>query len=308
MSKRNDFNALDEATAGFRWKISGSSHKFMGDPDRRERSFAEAAASYLEHGGEARYLAPIVAYFEGRPLRSIYPFDVREMAQALLPGRSGATLNRQAVTPARAVIMHGYDRGWCELIRIKRFRQDAPRRKQPASAVWLGLFVRQCDRDGLRHLAALVLFMASTAARVSEAVALRWTEVDLAGRTAMLLRTKTSTNSVRHLTDELVGRLAQLERDADRAEPVFRYRSRHSVSERIAAVCMRAEIPYKSPHVCGRHTFATTAIDAGIDVRTAMDAGDWKSSSVFLETYVHSRRQAGRTVADRFNAAGFGGQ
>jgi integrase len=267
--------------------------------------FSEAAASYLKHGGEARYLAPIVAYFEDRPLRSIYPFDVREMAQTLLPGRSGATLNRQAVTPARAVIMHGYDRGWCEIIRIKRFRQDPPKRKAPASAVWLGLFCRQCDRDALEHLSALVVFMAQTAARVSEAVALRWQDVDLAGRTAVLLKTKTGTNSVRHLTDELVGRLSRLERTADRAEPVFRYRSRHSVSERIAAVCMRAEIPYKSPHCCGRHTFATTAIDSGIDVRTAMDAGDWKSSSVFLETYVHSRRQAGRTVADRFNAAGF---
>ena len=168
------------------------------------------------------------------------------------------------------------------------------------------MFCRQADRDGLPHLSALVMFMAQTGARVSEAVALRWPEVDIAGRTATLLRTKTSTNSVRHLTDDLVARIRKLERDADFDEPVFRYRSRHSVSERIAAVCMRAEIPYKSPHVCGRHTFATTAIDSGIDVRTAMDAGDWKSSSVFLETYVHSRRTAGRVVADRFNAASFG--
>ncbi len=308
MSKRNEFNVLDVNPVGYGREISGFSHKPIGDPDRRERTFAQAAASYLEHGGCGRYLPPIVAHFEDTPLRSIYPFDVREMAQRLLPGRSGATRNRQAITPARAVIMHGYERGWCELIRIRNFKQEPPKRKQPASAVWLGLFCRQADRDQLQHLSALVLFMASTAARVSEAVALRWPQVDLAGRTAVLLRTKTSTHSVRHLTDELVGRMAQLERGADREEPVFRYRSRHSVSERIAAVCMRAEIPYKSPHCCGRHTFATTAIDAGIDVRTAMDAGDWRSSPVFLETYVHSRRQAGRTVADRFNAAGFGGQ
>ncbi len=277
-----------------------------GNGGNSQRTFREAAESYLTHGGCNRYLPPIVEHFRDRQLRSIYPFDVREMATALFPVGSGATLNRQAITPARAVIMHGYERGWCELIRIRNFRQEPPRRKPPASAVWLGLFCRQADRDELQHLSALVLFMASTAARVSEAVALRWPEVDFAGRTAVLLRTKTSTHSVRHLTDELVGRLAQLERGADRGEPVFRYRSRHSVSERIAAVCMRAEIPYKSPHVCGRHTFATTAIDAGIDVRTAMDAGDWRSSTVFLETYVHSRRQAGRTVADRFNAAGFG--
>ncbi|MFN3549603.1 MAG: tyrosine-type recombinase/integrase [Mesorhizobium sp.] len=271
-----------------------------------EKTFNEAAESYLANGGEARYLPPIVSHFDGRPLRSIFPFDVRQMATTILPGRSAATMNRQAMTPARAVIMHGYDRGWCDLIRLKQFRQEKPARKQPASPVWLGVFCRQADRDGLHHLSALVIFMAHTGARISEAVELRWPEVDLGARTALLLKTKTETNSLRYLTDDLVERMRRMEADADQDDPVFRYRSRHSVSERIAAVCMRAEIPYKSPHLCGRHTFATAAIDAGIDVRTAMDAGGWRSSSVFLETYVHSRRTAGRMVADRLNASGFG--
>lgn len=203
------------------------------------RTFAEAAQSYLAHGGCGRYLPPIVEHFGNRPLRSIYPFDVREMATALLPDAKGSTRNRQAITPARAVIMHGYERGWCELIRIRNFRQDQPKPKTPASPVWLGVFCRQCDRDRLPHLSALVMFMAQTGARISEAVALRWPEVDIAGRTALLLRTKTGTNSVRHLTDDLVTRLRRLERDADFDEPVFRYRSRHSVSERIAAVVAR---------------------------------------------------------------------
>jgi len=280
----------------------GAAH---GAGNAAQPTFRHAAQSYIEHGGEARYLKPIVAHFGDRPLRSIFPFDVCKMATELMPNGSAATINRQALTPARAVIMHGYDRGWCDLIRIRSFRQDKPKPRQPASPVWLHVFMRQCDRDRLPHLAALVLFMAHTGARISEAVALHWPEVDLIARTAMLLKTKTETNSVRHLTDDLVARLRQLERDADLDEPVFRYRSRHSVSERIAAVCMRAEIPYKSPHVCGRHTFATMAIDAGIDVRTAMDAGGWRSSTVFLETYVHSRRVAGRMVADRLNAISF---
>lgn len=265
-------------------------------------TFRTAAASYLAHGGCNRYLPPIVEHFSDRPLASIFPFDIRQMATALYPDVGGATLNRKAVTPARAVIMHAYDRGWCNLIRVRRFREDTPRKKQPASPVWLHLFMRRCDRDRLPHLAALVLFMARTGSRISEAVALRWPEVDLSARTALLLKTKTDTHSERHLTDDLVARLRGLERDADPTLPVFRYTCRHSVSERIAAVCMRAEIAYKSPHMCGRHTFATSAIDAGIDVRTAMIAGGWKSSSLFLEVYVHPRRTAGRQVADRFNS------
>ncbi len=267
--------------------------------------FPDAAASYIEHGGEARYLPPIIDHFRDRPIRSIYPFDVRQMASELFPTAKGSTRNRQAIVPARAVIMHGYDRGWCDLIRIKNFKQEKTKRKEPASAVWLHMFLRQCDRDGLPHLAALVLFMAQTGARISEAVALSWREVDFVSRTATLLKTKTGTNSVRHLTDELINRLHRLERDADRDDPVFLYTCRHSVSERIYDVCERADIPYKSPHLCGRHTFATTAIHAGIDIRTVMDAGDWKSSSVFLETYVHSSQTAGRMVADRLNAISF---
>jgi integrase len=146
--------------------------------------------------------------------------------------------------------------------------------------------------------------MAQTGARVSEAVALAWPEVNLNARTVLLLKTKTDRNATRFLTDELVTRISRLERDADRRRPVFRYTSRHSVNERIIAVCERARIPHKSPHLCGRHTFATTAIEAGLDVRTAMEAGGWRSSSVFLERYVHPRRQAGRMVADRLNLVG----
>lgn len=266
-------------------------------------TFTEAAASYLKHGGSPRYLQPIVDYFDGKPLASIFPFDVRKMAEVLYPDHKGSTRNRQAICPARAVIMHGYERGWCNIIRIKRFREDRVSRVKPASHLWLHAFVRQCERDGdLDHLAALVLFMSQTAARVSEAVALRWAQVDMSSRTVLLLKTKTGINSTRHLTDELVDRFAQLRSGAGSEGRVFRYTNRHSVNERIRAVADRAGIPYKSSHACGRHAFATNAMEAGADIRTAMAAGDWKSSSIFLETYVHPRVNAGRLVAERLNA------
>jgi integrase len=179
-------------------------------PASQPKNFNDAAESYLAHGGEARYLKPILAYLGDQPLASIFPFDIREMAKVLFPGVKNATLNRQALTPVRAVINHAYERGWCNLLRLRNFKQDDPKRKVPAPAVWLQLFVRECDRSDLPHVAALVLFMAHTAARVSEAVALEWTEVDLQARTALLLRTKTGRNCTRHLTDELINRMHDL--------------------------------------------------------------------------------------------------
>jgi len=267
----------------------------------RTRTFREAAESYIEHGGDRRFLKPIIDYFDDRLISEIFPFDIREMAKALYPCHANSTINRQAITPARAVIVHAYDRGWCNMIRIKSLKVDRGSPRAPASPMWMHLFARQCETDGLPHLAACVMFMSQTGARVSEAVALRWPQVDLQARSAMLLRTKTGRNSERFLTDELVARLYRLQRTAGDDDPVFRYKSRWSVNDRISAVCRRANIGYKPSHTCGRKAFATNAIAMGVDVRSAMDAGDWKSADLFLKTYVFSRN-AGRRVADIFNA------
>lgn len=268
------------------------------------RTFGMAADSYLEHGGEGRYLPPIVEYFGEAPLEAIAPFEIKQMALTLYDAHSNATRNRCALTPARAVMIHAYERGWCPLLRLPRFRQDPPRRKVPASIPWLQIFVRQCDLDGLPHLAALVMFMSLTGARISEAVRLCWAEVDLMQRRAVLLRTKTSKHSPRSFTDALARRLLALSVGQGPEDRVFRYRSRWSVNERIEAVCTRAGISYKSPHLCGRHAFATNAMAMGADLKEAMDAGNWKSSAIFIETYVHVS-DADRLVANRFNGIAF---
>ncbi len=164
--------------------------------------------------------------------------------------------------------------------------------------------MRQCDRDDLPHLAALIMFMSLTGARISEAVNLRWSEVDFMARRVVLLKTKTSKNSPRTLTDALAKRLLALAPGKSPDDRVFRYTSRHSPSDTMREVCRRAEITYKSPHLCGRHSFATNAMAMGADLKEAMDAGNWKSSVIFIETYVHVA-DADRLVANRFNSIAF---
>ncbi|WP_084437990.1 tyrosine-type recombinase/integrase [Shinella sp. HZN7] len=288
---------LPALSAGNAQTIAQSNHHILP----AGRTFAEAAQSYVHHGGEGRYLKRVVAYFGDRTLATIFPFDIRQMALSLYPDHSGATRNRQAIAPARAVMIHAYERGWCGLLRLRRFKEEAPRRKKPASQAWLHAFARQCHHDGLDNLACLVLFMATTGARVSEAINLRWSEVDFAQRTALLLKTKTERNSPRTLTDEMINRLSQLQPGKKAEERVFRYACRQSVNTRIRAVCQRAGISYKSSHACGRHSFATNALDLGLDIKTVMHAGRWRSSAVFLGVYVHPRKNAGRIVADRLS-------
>lgn len=266
---------------------------------RARKTFREAAESFVEHGGSGRHLQRVVEFFGDRPLTDIVPFDIREMALQLYPDQKNATRNRQAMAPALAVMRHGYDRGWCGFIRIKRFKEERPKRKVPAQRAWLHAFARQCRKDGLDNLAALVLFMASSGTRVTEAINVRWRDVDTTKRTILLRKTKTDTNCTRGLTGEVAARISALRAGAAPNDRVFGYRSRQSVNTRIAAVCKRAEISYKSSHTCGRHTFATSAIEMGLDIKTTMDAGGWRSSAVFLQTYVHSPENATRIVADQ---------
>lgn len=275
----------------------------MKTPD--PRTFSAAADSYVQHGGEARYLPKLIDRFGAQLVNTITPMAVRDAAPDLYPDASPATRNRQVISPARAVLYHAHELGWRMPARIRLFRSPRHKGVVPASRRWLERFIEQCDDDDLPHLAACVLFMNLTGARISEAVALDGEHVDLAARTALLIKTKTNRNSLRYLPDNLLERMRELGPVSGR--PMFRYTSRHAVNERIAAVCRRADLPYKSSHKVGRHAFATNALNAGVSVRVAMDAGGWRSSSIFLETYAHTV-DAGRLVMDRFNAQHYRGQ
>ncbi|MDP3405034.1 MAG: tyrosine-type recombinase/integrase [Brevundimonas sp.] len=260
--------------------------------------FSDAAASYVQHGGEPRFLPRVVERFGPDPVETITPMAVREAALSLYPEASNATRNRQVITPARAVLYHAHEMGWRAPARIRLLKAPRARRVLPAGRRWTERFVERADADGLPHLSAALMFMQMTGARVTEAISLEGQNVDLIRRTALLVKTKTDTDSLRWLPDPLVERIRAL--DPRPGERVFRYTSRFSVNERMAAVCHRAGLPYKSSHIAGRHAFATNALNAGINVRVAMDAGGWKSSVIFLETYAHSV-EAGRVVMDRLN-------
>lgn len=265
------------------------------------KTFTEAAASYAEHGGESKYLPKLVAEIGDLQLDAIIPFDIKQLALRIYPDQSNSTRNRSVITPVSAVLNHAHERGWGPVIRLRRFKVDRPVRRRAASQLWIHEFTRQCDRDGLPHVAALVIFMSQTGARVSEAIDLKWSDFDLSTRTVLLRKVKNQANSVRFFADNLVPRLLDLQRTAEADSRAFRFKCRHSVNERIQAVCRRAEIPYKPSHTCGRHAMANNALALGVDIKSTMIAGGWKSTAVFLETYVNPRN-SGRIVADRFNS------
>ena len=268
------------------------------------RTFEEAAVEYLEHGGkegaggDGRFMKPVLAHFKGRRVASITGAELRAMANTLYPGKSPATKNRQAIAPARAVIMYAHNLGWCGAIRVEQFKVPKSRKHKPASKAWLTAFIAECDRRKRPHLSALVLFMNQTGTRVSEAIRIVGKDVNLPNRLVMLGKTKTDEMVTRYLTAALVARLAGL--GLKDKEPVFGYTDPKAVTRRMKKVAQDLGIEELGAHSAGRHSFATNAMAAGAKMKDAMDAGGWKSARLFMETYVHSH-EAGRNVASIFD-------
>lgn len=267
--------------------------------DEAIRTFEEAVLSYIEQGGEKRFLRPLLLHFQGRVLSTIKPGDIKRAAKHLYPSVTPATLNRQAITPAKAIINHGAEQGWCQRISVESFPVPRSQKHTPVDRAWLDAFMTTADRSGRPHLSAAVLFMHQTGARRAETVRLLGSHVNLAERIAVLERTKTDEMSVRHLTSELVVRIGNLNLEDDK--PVFGYALATSVNHAMKVICERANIPVRSTHSAGRHSFATNAMQLpGARIKAAMEAGGWKSANLFMQTYVHDH-SAGKEIAQGFD-------
>lgn len=73
-------------------------------PGREQPTFLSAAVTYMENGGEARYMAPLIRHFGETVLADIDQAAIDSAAVAIRPHASGATRNRCVYTPVSAVL------------------------------------------------------------------------------------------------------------------------------------------------------------------------------------------------------------
>ncbi len=198
----------------------------------------------------------------------------------LYPAASGATRNRQVIVPTCAIINHAAESELCQPIRMKRFPVETKVRR-PASWPWVQAFMSASSP----HLGSLACFMFLTGARISEALRLTWTEMDLSRSQALIRQTKIGDERWAHLPPVLVATIANI--PGPREGRVFRYSSRDTAKPPWRNACKRAGIEPLSFHSC-RHGFATAALRAGIDVVTVAKLGGWKSPQHVFETYGHA--------------------
>lgn len=245
-------------------------------------TFAQAALLYRADGKPTRFLDRIEDHWKDTLVKDIKPRAVRTMAIALYPGTSGSTMNRQAIVPCQAVINHAAKAELCPPIRVERFKFDK-KIKPPFTLDWVNTFCDHCDSP---HMIALVLFMFATGARISEALAVEWHNVDLKERTVIIPKSKLAEQRQVNLPPRLLVAVANLPRVKDR--PIFWYRTSWDLRNKWETTIRRAKIQRMTPH-SGRHGFATATLRSRkVDPKTAAWLGGWKSIRHFMETYAHA--------------------
>lgn len=255
--------------------------------DAVSRTFAEAALSYMDAGGEAAPLNPILKRIGRKPVGSINQAEIEETARALFPKGAPGTLNRKVYTPIAAVLNHAARKGW-------RPKPVVARPKQPEGRV---RWITESDARRLLsaaggHLRPLVVFLLSTGARLSEALYLDWKDVDLSRGHVSFHDTKNGESRGVPLHSVAVAALSAL---PHKTGAVFRRPDGLPYEERIggggqiktawAGMLKRAGISDFTPHDC-RHTWATWHYQKNRDLMALMKLGGWKSLAM-VERYTH---------------------
>lgn len=250
-------------------------------------TFAQAAILYRAAGKPPAYLDRIEDYWKNTPVASIRASAITDSAAVLYPRAGTATWNRKVVTPTQAIINFAAKRELCPRIHVERFKV-VTKIKTPTSWDWIKAFMAHSSP----HLGALACFMFLTGARISEATALTWDDVNLTTRKAIIRQTKTGTERVAHLPPELVVAMAKI---TDRQQHVFKYTKRGPLQPWNATI-RRAGLPHRSFHAC-RHGFATAMLHAGVDPITTAKRGGWKSPQHVFNTYGHASED--ETITER---------
>lgn len=244
-------------------------------------TFAQAAMLYRAAGKSDRFLRKIEDHWKDTPVKAITAGAVRQSALTLYPTAGPATRNRQVIVPTQAIINHAAEHEYCQHIRVKRF-PFKKKIKKPATWEWVQAFMAHATKP---NLAALACLMFLTGARISQALAVTWADVDFRSRKVRIKATdKGDDDRLAHMPPELIAALANI--PGDRRGLLFEFKSRGNCRTQWAGACRRAGIEPLSYHAC-RHGFATGLLDKGVNPVTVAKRGGWKDARQVFATYGH---------------------
>jgi integrase len=263
------------------------------DGKEKGLTWPKAVALYVGAGKSSRFLLRLTSYWKDARIADINGGGIRQSAIDLYPKAKNSTRNRQVIVPTLAVINHCAELGLCQHMRMKRFKVET-KIKKPVTLEWINAFRANADR---MDIGALALFMFATGARISEALAVRWDDIDFRKRTVLIRQSKLGSERIAHLPSDIFLALANLPRD----RKPFAFAGHSSALAAWNRAVSAAGIEPLTFHSC-RHGFATALNDKGIGVKTIAKLGGWKSAQHLFQTYLHSNEDA--TLTDRIFETG----
>lgn len=251
----------------------------------------QAATSYVDaaprSAAEHARLLRLHDHLTGKRLSDITQATIDRVIQARCrPDAQPATKLREVITPIRAVLAHAARRQWCDMPALEALKGASGVKRTrwltPAEAERL---VAACAL----HLAPLALFLIGAGARLSEALALEWADVDLAHGRALLRDTKQGRDRVADLPPRTVAALANLPHreghvfrpPAKRGKQAKHYADTHGlyggqIASAWRGACKRAGIADATPHTL-RHTWASWHYAMHRDLMKLKSDGDWST-------------------------------
>jgi integrase len=259
-------------------------------------TFAMAATSYLDAGGEPRFISPLNEHFGDTLVEHIDQAALDAAAVAIYPRGAPATRNRQVYTPTLAILAHaGIEK------RFKRPKGAQGNMRaiflEPDEA-WRLLAAAEATDKELCAFLTLVLY---TGIRLSEALGLRCSAVSLAESRAFIPETKNGDPRALHLPEAAVAALANHPRGLDRPkERVFRWHKGSKFYDTLHEVYARAKVdPRGAPDHILRHTYGTWMRRyAGADSRDLKDTGAWRATAS-ADRYTHTDVSDASRMADK---------
>lgn len=272
---------------------------------RPTATFAQAALLYLKRPTEDRPVSThtrMAVIRVGKHFGPTITCDKIDQAAIDAAGKAlcrvdakAATILRAVVTPTKAVLSYAARRGWCDTPRFETTKGGGKRTDwfTPAEA-------QDMIDNAAVHLKPMLTFLFCTGARVGEAVALEWKDLDLRNGRAVLRETKNGDDRIVDLPVRAISALTVLTHRTGRVflapvgnpnaktkrwEPYRlsgdnRFGSGGGQIKRSWATALKAAGIERrlTPHHA-RHTWATWSFCVHKNSVKLRDEGGWKTSS-----------------------------
>ena len=291
--KTGDRKIAAKILAKWKHEIECGSYVRKEDP-----TFASAALSYMQAEGEKRFLEPLLHHFKEIPLAHIDQAAVDKAAVTLYPDATPSTRNRQVYTPVSAILKHaGVEKSFARpngangtprlawlkpddafaLLAAARARiAKAELRVEEAKPRFKG--AARAGVRSARRFTALLVFLLYTGCRLSEALRVKPTDIDLQRSFAYVGKTKNGKPRPVHLPPQVVTELANIEFGKN---GVFGFSAKTGrLYTRLDEIATAAgiHIPERVAFHIFRHTYgAWMRRYGGLDTSGLVATGAWKS-------------------------------